>query len=165
MPTRSRLITRHLHAMSHWPGNAKKQGTSFGGLSRSELMSHVRSKCNQTTEIRLVHLLKKARLTGWRRHRSLPGNPDFIWAAEKVAVFVDGCFWHGHECGHRNLTPRTNASAWREKLLRNRARDRRVTRQLRQQGWHVLRIWECQLAKHPLSCVRRITRALGRQSA
>jgi DNA mismatch endonuclease (patch repair protein) len=148
--------------MSHWPGNAKTQRTSFGGLSRSELMSRVHSKGNETTETRLARLLRKSHLKGWRRHSPLLGKPDFVWPAERVVVFVDGCFWHGHQCGHRNLTPRTNPAAWREKLMRNRARDRRVTRHLRRRGWRVVRIWECQLARRPRTCIRRIAQALGR---
>jgi DNA mismatch endonuclease (patch repair protein) len=122
-------------------------------------MSQVRSKGNVTTEKRLASLLRSAGLRGWRRHQSLLGRPDFVWLKQKVAVFVDGCFWHGHECG-RNLTPKTNVKAWREKIERNKDRDRQVTRRLRRQGWQVVRIWECQLAELPVRCIGRIQRAL-----
>lgn len=149
--------------MSRWPGNAKKELTTFGGLSRSELMSRVRSKGNQTTEIRLARLLRKEGVKGWRRHQPILGHPDFVWLALKVAVFVDGCFWHGHECGKKNLRPKTNKDAWIEKIERNRARDRRVNRDLRRKGWSVVRIWECQLAKTPDHCIRRIQRVLTRK--
>ena len=148
--------------MSRWPGNSQKERTTFGGLSRGQLMSRVRSTGNQTTEMRLAMLLRKARLTGWHRHQSLRGRADFAWPKVKVAVFVDGCFWHGHACG-KNVTPKTNEKAWREKLEGNQARDRRATRLLRQQGWTVIRIWECQLAGDPGRCVARIGRALGRE--
>jgi len=148
--------------MSKWPGNAHKESTTFGGLSRSQLMSRIRSKGNRTTEQRLATLLRKACLTGWRRHRPVLGNPDFVWPKARVAVFVDGCFWHGHECG-KNISPRTNVEAWRDKIRRNRARDQRVGRSLRQQGWRVVRIWECTLAQRPESCIRRIRRALDNQ--
>ncbi len=147
--------------MSRWPGDSQKERTTFGGLSRGQLMSRVRSTGNQTTEMRLAALLRRARLAGWRRHQRLPGRPDFVWPRAKVAVFVDGCFWHGHTCG-KNVTPKTNKRAWRDKLESNRARDRRTTRLLRQQGWIVIRIWECQLAADPARCVGRIRRALGR---
>ena len=141
--------------MSSWPGDAQKELTTFGRLRRGELMSRVRSTGNQTTEKKLAFLLKKAGLTGWRRHQQLLGHPDFVWPKVKVAVFVDGCFWHGHNCG-KNVTPKTNFKAWRDKIERNQARDRRVARYLRQAGWKVIRIWECRLSKEPERCVGRI---------
>lgn len=141
--------------MSHWPGNPERQRTTFGGLNRRELMSRVRSTGNQTTEKRLASLLRKANLPGWRRHQPLPGRPDFIWPSLKVAVFVDGCFWHGHNCG-KNVTPKTNAQAWKDKIERTKARDRQATRKLRRLGWGVIRIWECRLTKSPERCVQRI---------
>lgn len=146
--------------MSRWPGNAQKERTTFGGLSRGQLMSRVRSKGNVTTEKRLASLLRNSGLRGWRRHQPLSGRPDFVWPKRKVVVFVDGCFWHGHECG-RNLTPKTNVKAWREKIERNKDRDRQLTRRLRNGGWRVVRIWECQLAKNPTRHIVRIQRALG----
>ena len=145
--------------MTPWPGNAKKQGTTFGGLARSQLMSRVRSKGNVTTEIRLKSQLRHAGIHGWRRHLTLPGRPDFAWPKERVAVFTHGCFWHGHRCG-KNISPKTNRQEWEAKIAGNRARDARVARTLRRQGWVVMRIWECQLAKDPNRCVRRIKRAL-----
>lgn len=147
--------------MSRWPGNAQRERTTFGGLNRGQLMSRVRSTGNETTEKRLVSALRAAGLTGWRRHQSLAGNPDFVWSKIKVAVFVDGCFWHGHDCG-RNVTPRTNAKAWREKIEGNQARDRRISRFLRREGWKVVRVWECQLARIPALCVSRIAKTLGK---
>jgi DNA mismatch endonuclease, patch repair protein len=133
----------------------------FGGLSRSALMSRIRSSRNATTEIRLLALLRAKRLNGWRRNYPLVGKPDFVFPAAKLAVFVDGCFWHGHGCG-RNLTPVRNASAWSDKITRNQRRDRRINRKLRSLGWSVVRIWECALAKHPEIYVRRIRGALQR---
>lgn len=146
--------------MSRWPGNAQKERTTFGGLSRGELMSRIRSTGNVTTEQRLASLLRKAGLSGWRRHQPLPGKPDFVWPAFKVAVFVDGCFWHGHNCG-KNITPKRNVKTWQDKINRNKARDRKITRLLRKEGWIVVRIWECQLAKAPDRCLNRIRRALN----
>ena len=146
--------------MSRWPGNAKNQRTTFGGLSRAQLMSRVRSRGNETTEKRLASLLRRAGLIGWRRHRSLPGRPDFVWPRLRVAVFVDGCFWHGHDCG-KNISPKTNSDAWQTKIRGNKARDRRVTRLLRDRGWLVLRIWECRLSRQPTRCIRRIELALA----
>ena len=145
--------------MSRWPGNASKERTTFGGLSRGQLMSRVRSSGNKTTEQRLALLLRKSALHGWRRHQALSGHPDFVWCAQRVVVFVDGCFWHGHDCG-KNISPATNAAAWREKIVGNKTRDLRITRRLRRDGWRVLRIWECLLLKRPDRCVERIRRAL-----
>ena len=144
--------------MSRWPGDARQERTTFGGLVRGELMARVRSKGNETTEKRLVRLFREWRLTGWRRNQSLPGRPDFVFSKEKTLVFVDGCFWHGHNC--RNLTSKTNQKAWHDKIARTQARDRRNNRLLRQLGWKVIRIWECRLAKAPDLCMRRIKRRL-----
>jgi len=144
--------------MSQWPGDARKERTTFGGLARGELMTRVRSKGNKTTEERLARLLRDWRLTGWRRNQRLIGRPDFVFSKPKVVVFVDGCFWHGHNC--RNLTSKTNQEAWNEKITRTQARDRRTNRHLRKLGWKVIRIWECRLAKAPDVCLRRIKRKL-----
>lgn len=146
--------------MIRWPGDPEKERTTFGGLSRSALMLRVRSTGNQTTEKRLASLLRKAGLTGWRRRQPILGHPDFTWLNLKIAVFVDGCFWHGHDCG-RNVTPKTNAAAWKNKIEGNRARDRRVARKLRRQGWAIIRIWECRLNKEPERCLRRIQAKLA----
>ena len=146
--------------MARWPGDPHRERTSFARLSRSALMARVRSTGNRTTELRFVALMRKAGVTGWRRRRPIFGRPDFVWQAFRVAVFIDGCFWHGHKCG-RNLSPETNASVWDEKFERNRARDRKVTRSLRSQGWRVLRIWECTLARKPDHCVARVRQALN----
>ncbi len=133
--------------------------TTFGKLTRSELMSRIKSRGNVTTEKRLLQLLRREHLSGWRRQLTLIGSPDFAWRKQKVAVFVDGCFWHGHDCG-RNLTPKRNASAWKKKINGNKRRDRRVNRELRALGWRVARIFECTLARRPDACLRRIRRLL-----
>lgn len=145
--------------MSHWPGRSKYAKTTFGGLSRSHLMARIRSKQNVTTELKLLSLLRTTGLHGWRRNFPLPGNPDFVFPKSKLAIFVDGCFWHGHVCG-RNLKPKRNAAMWRAKIKGNRVRDQRVSRKLRRSGWSVIRIWECALAKQPEICVNRIRRSL-----
>lgn len=147
--------------MRHWPGKPSEEETGFGSLSRSELMSRIRNRNNATTELRVVSLLRKDRITGWRRHAAIAGKPDFVWYREKVAVFVNGCFWHGHGCG-RNLTPRRNAAIWATKIAETKRRDRRNAQALRARGWMVLIIWECRLKKSPLACVRRIKNALER---
>lgn len=146
--------------MSKWPGNAKSIKTTFGGLSRSALMSRIRSGGNITTELRMVSLLRKVRLKGWRRHVELTGKPDFVWPSARLAVFIDGCFWHGHNC--RNLTPKRNVVAWKVKMTQNQQRDKRITRELRQYGWKVVRIWECALKNKPDNVIKRVNRALAK---
>lgn|SRR6266850_464001 len=123
---------------------------------RSENMRAIRSSQNRTTERRLVSLLLKQRNVGWKIHpKGLPGKPDFVIPSKHVAIFVDGCFWHGcPRCGH---LPKSNRAYWRAKIARNKKRDRKSTRELRALGFRVVRIWECQLAKRPARCLRRIT--------
>jgi DNA mismatch endonuclease (patch repair protein) len=130
-------------------------------ISRSELMSRIRSKGNKETELKLAGLFHKHRVTGWRRNATMFGKPDFLCRKERVAVFVDGCFWHG--CPVHGRIPKTNKKFWREKIARNMKRDRKVSRTLRSRGWHVVRIWEHALCqKSELATIRRITRILGR---
>jgi DNA mismatch endonuclease (patch repair protein) len=112
---------------------------------RSEVMARIRGTGNRTTELRLASLLRAHGLTGWRRHLPLPGRPDFAFPGRKLAVFVDGCFWHG--CPRHGTSPRANARFWREKITRNRQRDREVNRELRRRGWRVLRLREHELRR------------------
>jgi DNA mismatch endonuclease (patch repair protein) len=142
---------------------SKYTQTTFGGLSRSALMSRIRSTQNATTELRFLALLRRMRIKGWRRNYPLTGKPDFTFPKSKVAVFLDGCFWHGHDCG-RNLTPKHNALAWQAKIARNKKRDLVVTNELKKRGWKVMRIWECSLAKQPNYCASRIVHTIIRHS-
>lgn len=131
----------------------------FGGLTRSQLMGRIRSTGNRQTESRLAKLLRAQDVTGWRRHLPLPGKPDFAFPKHKVAVFVDGCFWHG--CPKCYRRPKTNRAFWDRKRVGNMARDQRVARELRARGWKVLRIWEHALKKSPQTCLARVRRAMA----
>jgi DNA mismatch endonuclease (patch repair protein) len=126
---------------------------------RSENMRAIRSNANATTERRLVSMLLRARLGGWRlRAKELPGTPDFVFPQSRVVVFVDGCFFHGcPRCGH---IPKTNRAYWRAKISRNRKRDRQMSRELRAAGYSVIRIRECELRKRPASCLKKISQRL-----
>lgn len=126
---------------------------------RSANMRAIRSSGNRTTEIRLTSLLRQDRLRGWKLHPSnVLGKPDLLIPKARVAVFVDGCFWHAcPRCGH---IPKTNRTYWRVKIARNRARDARNTRMLRKSGFHVIRLWECDLRRRPKACLARIRRAI-----
>jgi DNA mismatch endonuclease (patch repair protein) len=126
---------------------------------RSEVMGLIKWRGNRATEVALLRLLRSAEIKGWRRHLPLIGRPDFAFPKSKVAVFVDGCFWHG--CPKCYRRPKSNHKFWDEKRVANVARDKRVTRQLRRQGWKVIRIWQHSLKKSPDACVNRIRRALA----
>jgi DNA mismatch endonuclease (patch repair protein) len=121
-------------------------------------MALIRGRGNKATELKLLSLFNSDKLTGWRRYLPLPGKPDFAFPKQKVAVFVDGCFWHG--CPKCYTRPKTNRKFWDKKREDNMARDKRVNRQLRRQGWKVIRIWQHALQKSPQTCLNRIHRAL-----
>ncbi|MGO8811731.1 MAG: very short patch repair endonuclease [Candidatus Sulfotelmatobacter sp.] len=128
---------------------------------RSRNMGSIRSTKNQSTEETFARLLRGARITGWRRHINLPGKPDFAFRSGKVLVFVDGCFWHG--CPKCYRLPEDNRAYWGAKVARNRSRDRRTARLLREAGWKVLRIWEHDLKtdNRRMRALRRLMCALG----
>ena len=134
----------------------------FTKAKRSEVMSRIRSRGNRDTELRLIALMREHGITGWRRHARVFGKPDVVFRAAKLAVFVDGCFWHG--CPRHATMPANNRPFWKAKLTRNAARDRDVTRTLRKAGWRVLRVWECALTRtRSARTVARIARALAQR--
>ncbi len=124
---------------------------------RSATMSKIRSKGNLSTELKMVQLLKANDIHGWRRHQNLPGKPDFIFRDRKVAVFIDGCFWHG--CPRCYVKPKSHIDYWSEKIVKNRARSRKVNRELRTRGWTVLRFWEHSLDR-PYSIINTLRKTL-----
>lgn len=130
----------------------------FTKQKRSEVMSLIRGKGNFGTEQAILQLFRLNKVNGWRRHLPLPGKPDFAFPRQKVAIFVDGCFWHG--CPKCYTRPKTNRKFWDKKRADNTARDKRVDRQLREQGWRVIRIWEHSVGKSPANCLKRIQRAI-----
>ena len=101
-------------------------------------MSKVRSDGNKSTELKLIRYFSEKNIKGWRRHYKVKGHPDFVFPARRIAVFVDGCFWHGHDC--RNTRPADNADYWQKKRRRNMERDRAVTLLFEKRGWTVCRI-------------------------
>jgi DNA mismatch endonuclease (patch repair protein) len=126
----------------------------FTKAKRSEVMSRIRSRGNKDTEVALAKLFRRHKITGWRRDKKIFGKPDFVFLNKKLAVFVDGCFWHG--CLKHSKPPRSNQTYWRAKMIRNKTRDYSVSRILRKKGWRVLRIWEHELS--PKDEVRLIKR-------
>lgn len=128
---------------------------------RSEWMSRVRGRGNKATELALIALLRRKGITGWRRNSTVFGRPDFIFPDVRLAVFVDGCFWHG--CPLHGSKPSTNVEFWDRKLVRNRARDQQVNRELRARGWRIIRIWQHELSRtNEQKCVSRLRSALLR---
>lgn len=130
----------------------------FTRAKRSQVMSRIRGHGNKDTEVALMKLLRIHRVTGWRRRQPVFGKPDFVFHTARIAVFVDGCFWHG--CPKHCNTPASNRAFWKKKFAANKARDRRVNQTLRKSGWRVLRIWECALVRDGEACVHRIRNAL-----
>jgi DNA mismatch endonuclease (patch repair protein) len=132
-----------------------KGGKFHVSPERSRNMAAVRGKGNKTTEVRLQMAMVRAGIRGWSSHRAdLPGKPDFYFPSAKLAVFVDGCFWHGcSRCGH---IPKANAGYWTAKIEGNRKRHRRVARLLNRSGIATLRFWEHQLRDNLDRCVSRI---------
>lgn len=117
---------------------------SLTSEQRSACMRAVRSK--DTAPERAVRSILHHLGYRFALHRAdLPGRPDIVMPVRRVVVFVHGCFWHGHSCGQGRRAPSTNARYWKLKILRNRARDRRVLTALRRLGWRVLVVWECQI--------------------
>ncbi|MCR0165913.1 very short patch repair endonuclease [[Clostridium] innocuum] len=117
----------------------------FDSKKRSDIMSKVRSNNNKSTELALIKFFKENKITGWKRNYPVKGHPDFVFLDKKIAVFVDGCFWHGHDC--RNTRPSDNAEYWQRKRERNIKHDKEVTAMFENRGWIVIRIWECELKK------------------
>ena len=107
-------------------------------------MAKVRSTGNRSTEGKVEDALKGARIRGWKKHpKGISGRPDFYFPNAKLAVFVDGCFWHA--CPRCGRLPSSNTEYWTLKIDSNRRRDNRIRGQLRRQGFHVMRIWEHEL--------------------
>lgn len=127
---------------------------------RSSNMAAIRSKGNKTTEEALVFLLRKNKISGWRRHqKNILGKPDFIFPTAKLAIFMDGCYWHG--CPKCGLKAKSNQQYWKPKIELNKKRDRKVNRILRKNGWRVLRIWEHSIKKNPIRVTNRIKKELN----
>jgi DNA mismatch endonuclease (patch repair protein) len=118
---------------------------TFSDDKRSDIMSRVRSRRNKSTELALIKIFKEQGIKGWRRDYEVKGHPDFIFLNIKAAIFVDGCFWHGHDC--RNTQPEDNKEYWQQKRERNIKRDIGTTESFNKRGWLVIRIWECELKK------------------
>ena len=107
---------------------------------RHRVMSRIRSK-NTKPEVQLRKFLWSRGVKGYRIHnKKLPGNPDITFSKKKIAIFIDGCFWHG--CPKCYVEPKSNCNYWRPKIRNTIERDKRQQKQLELEGWSVIRIWE-----------------------
>lgn len=114
-------------------------------ISRSENMRRIHSK-NTAPELATRQLLRELGFSGYRIHRKdLPGKPDVAFIGRKKAIFIHGCFWHGHDCKEGRRQPKSNQAYWLPKIDRNRQRDASHSAKLTQLGWYVLTVWECEL--------------------
>lgn len=126
---------------------------------RSAVMRHIKGKGNKSTELALIAVFRERGICGWRRSYPVKGHPDIVFIKERIAIFVDGCFWHGHDC--RNTRPKRNKAFWSKKIGGNIKRDKAVTKMFKGRGWTVLRIWECELKKkNRESLINKLNRVL-----
>lgn len=130
---------------------------------RSAIMARIRSE--DTVPEMLVRKMLHAAGFRFRLHRGdLPGKPDIVLPRYKVAIFVHGCFWHGHESCRDGRRPKSNLDYWNRKLDRNRERDRRSQAKLEAIGWRPLVVWECEL-EDPDQLLLRLTAEIGTTDA
>src|SRR4030042_6350856 len=113
---------------------------TFSKTERSRIMASVKSRNSKSTEVRFISIIKDKGITGWRRNYMLTGKPDFVFPRLKIAVFLDGCFWHG--CLSHCRMPSSNINYWNKKIEKNKIRDKKITKALKMKGWQVIRIWE-----------------------
>lgn len=129
--------------------------------ARSAVMRAVKSR-NTAPEMKLRALLR-AMAPGYRLHRAeLPGKPDIAYVGRRRAIFMHGCFWHGHDCARGARAPKANAAYWSAKIARNRARDAQNLAALQGLGWRSLVVWECEL-KDEAALRARLAAFLGDQ--
>jgi DNA mismatch endonuclease, patch repair protein len=120
---------------------------------RSHNMSHIRGK-NTSPEMKLRKKIFSLGIRGYRLHYNLPGKPDIVFTKKKIAIFVDGCFWH--KCPICFQEPETRKEFWMKKIGSNVERDLKNTKQLQEEGWTVLRFWEHEIRKTPDNIVQKI---------
>jgi DNA mismatch endonuclease (patch repair protein) len=136
----------------------------FSKAKRSRLMSEIRSK-NTKPELLLRRELFALGFRYRLHSKALPGKPDIVLVRFKAAVFVNGCFWHGHTGCKFSSFPKSNRIFWRRKILANRRRDLRNFRELKKLGWAPIVVWECEIKKDLSSAANRVRSILRRRGA
>lgn len=121
---------------------------TFSESERSAIMKKIKSNGNKSTEQKLIDIFLQNGIKGWRRNYLVKGKPDFVFPNLKIAIFADGCFWHGHHC--RNIIPKQNAGYWSEKQKQNVNRDKKINKLFTNRGWTVFRFWECDIKTNNL---------------
>jgi len=120
------------------------RASSRVSMDRSATMRAVKSR--DTAPERMVRKMARAIAPGYRLNRAgLPGKPDIVYGPRRLAIFVHGCFWHGHDCARGARAPKTNAAYWQAKIARNRARDVKTLAAYAAMGWRALVVYECEL--------------------
>jgi DNA mismatch endonuclease (patch repair protein) len=115
---------------------------------------------NTSPELTVRHIVFAMGYRYRLHQKNLPGKPDLVFPGLHKVIFVNGCFWHGHDCARGARAPKTNPTYWREKIARNRARDKANVATLKSQGWAVATVWECEL-KNEERLTKRLRRFLG----
>ncbi len=129
----------------------------FTPAGRSKIMAAIKSSKTKSTELRFRAWLVSKGVRGWiMKGQGLPGTPDFIFPRKKIAVFIDGCFWHGCLKCKRNLSPQSNKRYWEKKISTNMARDKKRNLELKKSGWTVARVWEHDLDEISESRIKRL---------
>lgn len=113
---------------------------TFTKEERSRIMASVKSGNAKSTEQTFIKFVKKHKIIGWRRNYSISGKPDFVFIKARIAIFLDGCFWHG--CRKHFRLPSSNVNYWRNKIENNVKRDKKINKELSIKKWLVVRIWE-----------------------
>lgn len=120
--------------------------------ARSRNMSRIKAK-NTNPELKVRRILYSQGYR-YRIHYPLKGKPDIVFPKKKIAVFVNGCFWHGHGCKVDHIS-RTNSSYWNSKIAKNKRRDKQINRFLKALGWNVITLWECDIEQNPINWVEQ----------
>lgn len=124
---------------------------------RSEIMSHIKSK-NTSIELMVRRYLFSQGYRYRVNYKELPGKPDIVFTKKKVVIFIHGCFWHGHECGSRYAhTSQSNQNYWMPKIQRTIERDKEHETLLKEDGWKVIILWECQIKDHFQTVMKTVT--------
>lgn len=129
---------------------------------RSEIMRKVRSR-DTRPELQLRRGIHREGFRYRLHDLKLPGKPDLVFPRYRLAVFVNGCFWHGHECARGARVPTTNTRYWEQKIARNKQRDEETYRRLRKRGWRVIIVWECDLSEGRRAVLRRLRKLRSKQ--
>lgn len=138
---------------------AKKSGKSRASPSRSEIMRKVRSK-DTKPEIIVRSLVHKMGYRFRLHRKDLPGTPDLVFPSRKKVIFVNGCFWHGHDCKRGARVPKENREYWTRKIANNVNRDSKNAEELGLLGWRSFVIWECEV-KDESALAQKIAEFLG----